>query len=700
MSPKPTLSSPLLSPPSPPSPWSPRPRSLARRWLLGLVASLALSAGCGGSEAAPRAPAAAETAADPAPQSPGLHAGPVLGEAIPTHESGVVAMALSSGGTRAYVAVDEPLRGELRGPWGRIWDLERGVVVGGFGEAPVRSAVLSPAGDELVTAERDGYVRRWRRDGSLLASAFVGDDLRWAASLGERLLTARDSGGLMLRERAGGRRWLLRDRAELSALVLSEGGALLALGYRDGAVEVLVIDAFADDAPATSVARIEVSSAVHALGFSPSGQRLAIGLVGAVELYDLSADKLAARLSTSSGWPVRAVAVLADDVRVAVGGTVSGQELRLWNSATGEVAYARGLDGLPRALAARGSRLLSADSDGDLRQWPTQPQARDFTELRQARGHVTRLSALGFAADGALWSRDLSGTRRWSSALVAGHPDAGTDANPGADDSARPPPLVGALVAVSPSGRRAATVEDEHEMRSLLRVYDLTRAPPEPIYEHVFRRSGTRQVVFSGDDSTLLLVDPGGQLALVSLANGSPPVPVPGFSDCSPATHFALDRSGARALIVQPLGGAEVVDLARGEVVARVDEEYLNIGALGFAADNTLLIASQSHGLQGYELNSGALRTFERGDDGRPQGTADVVLAGALSPDGRLFVGGHLSGRVSLWSLPQGVKLGEERVHPALISAVAVDTQGGRAASADKQGVIRLWSLSAPPAGR
>src|SRR5262249_19384953 len=73
-------------------------------------------------------------------------------------------------------------------------------------------------------------------------------------------------------------------------------------------------------------------------------------------------------------------------------------------------------------------------------------------------------------------------------------------------------------------------------------------------------------------------------------------------------------------------------------------------------------------------------------------------LLSAFTPDGQFLLTGSGDHTARLWALPDGKPLGGPLTHPTAVTAVAVAADGRHLATAQRGGLIRIWSRAADDA--
>ncbi|GHJ47144.1 hypothetical protein Cs7R123_44860 [Catellatospora sp. TT07R-123] len=261
-----------------------------------------------------------------------------------------------------------------------LWDLRSGELLEQrrLHAGPVTSVDVAADGQTVVTAGQDGAVRVWRiGPGSPVTLATVHQG--WAVAVRLARLGAfslGDAGSLHCSSLSGAPDasgfplpvgW---DAA--TALAACARSDLVAVGGAGGLVRVV------DSRTGDVQAQLPVGTDVTALAMDAAGNRLAVGgLDGSVRLFAPASGALVAEL-TANRSAVRCLAVTAQGEPVA--GFASG-EVRLWTVEQARTEQPGGVLGthataVVGVAVADADLVVSADSDGLVRQWRTGGQSR------------------------------------------------------------------------------------------------------------------------------------------------------------------------------------------------------------------------------------------------------------------------------------------------------------------------------------
>jgi WD40 repeat protein len=548
-------------------------------------------------------------------------------------------------------------------------------------EELVTSVVFSADGGQLISASRDGSLRRW--------------DLNGRSPLGPPV----------------------RPHGEfVNRVARSPGGALLASAGSDPVVRLWR----AKDGAALGELRGHLGP-VYALAFSPDGERLAsAGDDATIRIWTLSSRRPLATLLGHRGQVV-ALCFLDRERLASVGidGTV-----RIWDVGRGEPlgAPAAGHPGGAYALACTpdGRELVSGGRDGSVRRWqvireadrpsgspPSSSQLRPLAPLLENGEWVLAAAispdgqsvAIAGAARGiTIWS--LASGRSEGSPLrghlgfvhdLAFSPDGARLASGSRDGSVRIWDLAGRerpgmrlrghtaevrAVAFSPRSATLASASRDGE----LRIWDLNT-------RRVRQRArvlsgGVRALAFSPDGDVLAASGEQRALALCEVGGG----------DLRPRALEVGPGSPFRALAFSPDGTLRTVD--GGGVVQRWDRRGRALGAVSLGT-----------ALQAAVFEPGGLRLAAAGrdrsltrwelDPGRRIGpireSHALPLSLAVGP--AVLVAGDSEGAIGI--VDEAGVSAPLRGHRHWVLALAISLDGGRLASGSADATVRLWDLRA-----
>lgn len=136
----------------------------------------------------------------------------------------------------------------------------------------------------------------------------------------------------------------------------------------------------------------------------------------------------------------------------------------------------------------------------------------------------------------------------------------------------------------------------------------------------------------------------------------------------------------------KPTSRLVVWDLEMGKPTRTLPEQPGVVTCLALAADGKTALTGDAHGLRRWQLNTGkVVQVWKQPKDG-------LLLGVSLLPDGqRALVGGD--GRLTLIDFVKGRSIRDLAGHADLVLAVALSPSGKHAASIDTVGKLCLWDL-------
>jgi WD40 repeat protein len=381
-----------------------------------------------------------------------------------------------------------------------VWDVDAGTVSRRLiEEGNVSSVVFSQDGRWLVVAlsigEQGGLLQLWKSDGWQLVTT-LGGKAPIAIGPDSRLLAATGADGSVILRDLYQQRPLGAPlpRPGTPRAVTFVGNRLLAAGGRQDSLRIWNI--------ATGTLQREPIPAGHggidAIAAGPNHLLVTAGSNDRLLLWDLEdPSRLSHRTIARHEGRVFALDMSIDGGRVVSGGF--DNTLRVWDVATGEEvapAFNAGTDVYEVAFDHSGARVAAATEDGSVLLWtPSDGSGRVVgTHLLQSDG----MSGLAVGpSDRFLVSSSLEETQFWG--LSPDEPDVRL-------------PILGAFVALHPSGDLAAVVNDRGEIQLIdVAAWQPFDAPlgsqEELVYDIAFSPDGRTLATAARRDLVLWDVD-------------------------------------------------------------------------------------------------------------------------------------------------------------------------------------------------
>ncbi len=495
------------------------------------------------------------------------------------------------------------------------------------------------------------------------------------------------------------------------AVALSADGRCLAVA---SAIGVWLYETSASRA----MALLSTESPVHSVAFSLNGT-LAAGLYnGRVELWDVETGTTIGTLE-HGGWSGLTVVLSSDGTRLA---SRWRQEIKLWDvetrrlAGTWEVPTDVHWDGAGQSVAFSpdGSRLVSGFQDGTVRLWDVANQ----TEVVTLEGHTHWVISVSFSPDGVL----LASTGGWEDPTVRLW-DAATQTEVatlrGHTSEVR------SVAFSSPEGATLASGSSDRTVK----LWDVaTQTEVATFKEH---RDGVRSLAFSPDGVTLISGAADGAVLVRDLETGN----VAGFSGHGSLSSMAFSPDGTLLASGFGDGTIRLWDAATRIPIATLEGHKSGIGSVSFSFDGAVLasgswdrtvrlwdvktrelvetleghtsgVSSVSFSPDGAILasaggwNDATVRLWDVGTRepiGTLEGHLNEVRSVAFSsPDGAILAsgGGYEDKTVKLWNVTTRELIASLEDHTGSVNSVVFSTDGKTLASGSSDRMVRLWDVA------
>jgi len=548
------------------------------------------------------------------------------------------------------------------------------------GQQGIHAIAVSPDGRLVATGGHDGSIRIAHPDGRQLARLRGHTDrvLDLAFSPDSQTLASAGLDGSV-------RRWDPTRAQPIGEPLQVSEGAMLAVAYSpDGRI---LASAGADRTLALHDAatgkRLHPPLAGHRdtvthLAFSPDGRSIAsVGYDGGLLLWDTASAKL--RAGTTHGAILHHVAFSPDGRTLATAG--ADRRVSLWDSKTlapiGDPQTDHGAAVRAVAFSQNGLDVAAAGDDHRLLLWT---RARWQDAPRALAGHFAPINALVPAPDGSLWSGDGDGV------LVRHAPRAH-------------PPFAGLLPKVAgaawalawrPDGQQLARSRKDGTVEILDARSGEPVTPPlaghDAIVPSLAWSPDGKTLASAGQDGRLLLWQPGRQAPAQALVPPGPPLRRASISP--DGRHLAAAGQDGRTLASAGYDGrVRLWKVADGQPTD-TPLPPLDAGAvhrLAWSPDaDQLYLATRRHGLMRWTLADGKVGPV--GDE------RTALLDLTLSPDGQTLASADRDGHVRLWDMTAGQTYRMPILHhagPPLALAWAPDGQRLASAGWDR-GIVVL----------
>jgi WD40 repeat protein len=256
----------------------------------------------------------------------------------------------------------------------------------------IRSVVVSPLSEMIVSGGDDGTIRLWQRNSSTIVKECNAPVSALSFSPNGVLIALASGPSIEILDLHSGDVMLLGQPGKQTSLVFSPGGKSLASASADGRCEIRVWNL------QTGQMRVlkDSSKGPSSICFSPDGRQIAAAdselKNPAIRLWDLETGN--ARVLGRSTRQITSVAFVPDGKHLASGSW--DETIRLWNVRTGEARIlGENCSCVCRiAVSTNGDRLAACSLDGKLRVWDVD------TGRSRIVGECFGVNAMSFTTDG------------------------------------------------------------------------------------------------------------------------------------------------------------------------------------------------------------------------------------------------------------------------------------------------------------
>ena len=516
---------------------------------------------------------------------------------------------------------------------------ESGALQPSSAEQELRSRVYLAKGDAAIES------RQWGLAAGYFAVARASQDsavARW----GQGWAT----------DRASRQLWTKKFDGSVLAVAFSPDGKLLASAGFDSVVRIWNVGI------GERVAEFKEHPAeVHAVAFSPDGALLAsAGRPGEIRVWDVRQGRRVAVLQGHTDV-VRGLAFSPGGKQLASCGV--DNTVRVWDmeSGTERLRFEHDAYAIAVAFSADGRWLLSTSMDKTARVWDLEARR----ELHRLTGHEEKVESTAFSSDGSL-------------AMTAA-----------ADHSIRFwNPRSGQLVDVLkiPADISATSIDPRFRLVAQAgwdgRVQLFDARSGELLERLDAHHAFVMCIALSPDGRTFASGGMDGALHVWARPSTPAEVLLRGHESWVEALAFSEEQE----LVTGAEDGMRRWRLGDAGAPAARTESTEAVVSLAASPDRRLIAAGTL---------KGKVRLLEATTGRQLRELSDVkgsVRGLVFSPDGKLLAAGG-DRDVYLWSMPDGVLLGQLAGHTGKVWALAINAKGTRLASGGSDKVVRLWDL-------
>lgn len=493
------------------------------------------------------------------------------------------------------------------------------------------------------------------------------------------------------------------------AIAVSPDGSLVAVGQRDGTIDL--IDAVTRQRVGPSLRGH--NGGVEDLDFGPDSRSLAsVGDDGTLQLWTLK---------DGFGGRTKWIADIDDvvwGVRFNPSGLIlasAGEDgtVRLWNAVQGTPIGKPLIDRgefLSVAFSPDGRGIVAGNGKGEIYGWTLPSGDLLFGPVRGA--HTSTVWDLVFSPVGNRFATESSdGTSvvfEYPSGRILGSAFKDVDRVAGVVFSTDGDVLIGGggdgtlrlwdvnrqmLIASTPrghseaimdagssrDGKLLATLGKDH----LIRLWRFASSYPLGDLKDVAGRSA-KGLAFSSDGRLLAAGDDRGGVQVWELGHGEEPMVLLGHKD--QVWALAFSPNGTMLASGDRSGQVHLWDLSNGRLSRTIAADESAIWSLAFTPDGESIISASDVRAALWHIETGKLRSEMRQPAGR-------ITRAAPSPDGAVLAVASTDGRVRLWDVDSATMMKEILVADDVVWSVAFSPDGRELVTASSDEVVALWDV-------
>ena len=525
---------------------------------------------------------------------------------------------------------------------------------------PVTAAAISKDGSRVITVDKGGHARLWKRDdGALIAEKQLPAPL-WSVALspdGKELAIGDDAGAIhRLTVNLDPLGTLEGHAKRVWSLAYSSDGTQLASGGEDATARVWTIGGSAKILKGHT-------QRVYSVSFAPDGKRLASGSDDrTLWVWDVALGT-GTQLGAQDNGGIRAVEFTRSGTEIAAGGW--DFDLKLWPVAGGAAAaWNDRMSVHDIAVSPDGRVMVSAGDTGELRFWEV-----------STRNLITTIELPGGRTSSVVMSDD----GKW---LVT----AGDNKVPVVWDISALPRLVDAVghrngiaeLRITNDGTRVSTISDDYT----LRVWDLADGR-EQLQLSLPSQPGTRTFCSSPHLTKRGVISAACDDRVIRRwdLTGKPLSGIP-TSVYLRIAALAPDDSLLAAGHMKGVLGLFDVD-AGTRVVEKTLHDH-QIYGVAWGPGGVVATASLDNTIKIWSSKLELLHRFRiDGDDG--------ALRTTLSSDGKIVLGGAQDGTLYAWEVETEKLLGKHKAHSGPIWGLGYARDTQRVYTAGEDGSLLVW---------